>query len=73
VRLLWQLGQDDPEHSVFTWAAANLPAPTLQNVDEIDLSLAVTELGCASEDLDRTWWRGTPGDLEGAALSTAHR
>ena len=39
VTLYWQLGEDDAEHSVFTWAAHNLDAATLTRVDELGLSV----------------------------------
>ncbi len=37
--LYWQLGEDNASDSMFTWAAANLPASTLANIDDMGLSL----------------------------------
>jgi hypothetical protein len=36
--LYWQLGEDDPEHSMFTWASS-LPSSTVRNLDQIGLSV----------------------------------
>lgn len=37
--LYWQLGEDDPAHSMFTWAKANLSPQVLATIDDLGVSL----------------------------------
>ncbi|NAZ86199.1 Tat pathway signal sequence [Kineococcus indalonis] len=37
--LYWQMGEGEPEESVFTWAARHLPAAAVGDVDDIGLSV----------------------------------
>ena len=53
--LYWQLGEDDPQHSVFTWAST-LPQSTVRNLDQIGLSVYPEDhpLGAAFDRVFRT-------------------
>ncbi|WP_433512122.1 hypothetical protein ACQP2T_51530 [Nonomuraea sp. CA-143628] len=56
VTLYWQLGTDKAEWSTFTWARANLPASTRQNIDVVTLSTYVEDapMGLAFDQVMRT-------------------
>ncbi|MCU1450605.1 MAG: hypothetical protein JWP02_2775 [Acidimicrobiales bacterium] len=43
VTLYWQLGEDDVAHSMFNWVAANLPAATRANIDDVGMSMYVED------------------------------
>jgi hypothetical protein len=37
--LYWQLGEDAPRYSMFTWASRNLSAGTMTDIDDVGISL----------------------------------
>jgi hypothetical protein len=67
VTLYWQLGEDDVAHSMFNWAAANLPASTLANVDDIGMSVYVEDhpMGAAFDRVMSTMHATFPGQRIG--------
>jgi hypothetical protein len=65
--LYWQLGEDDPAHSMFNWAAANLSAATLANIDDIGMSMYVEDhpMGAAFDRVMNTLHATFPGQRIG--------
>jgi hypothetical protein len=59
--LYWQLGEDEPEHSVFAWLDAHPDA--LRDVDDVGLSIYPDQhpLGASLERVMRTLHRRLPG------------
>jgi hypothetical protein len=59
--LYWQLGEDDPQHSVFSWASS-LPRSTVRNLDQIGLSVYPEDhpLGAAFDRVFRTMHEAFP-------------
>jgi hypothetical protein len=59
--LYWQLGEDDAEHSLFTWASS-LPQSTVRNLDQIGLSVYPEDhpLGAAFDRVFRTLHEAFP-------------
>jgi hypothetical protein len=59
--LYWQLGEDVPANSLFTWAAS-LPASTLAHIDQVGLSVYPEEhpLGAAFDRVFQTLHRRFP-------------
>lgn len=37
--LFWQLGEDDPQYSMFTWVKKQLSADVMKNIDDVGISL----------------------------------
>lgn len=62
VTLYWQLGEDNPQHSMFNWARANLTSTILRHVDDIGISLYVEDhpMGLAFDRVMGTLHREFP-------------
>lgn len=63
VTFYWQLGEGEPEESLFTWAAEHLPDEALDDVDDLGLSVYPQEhpLGASLERVLRTLRAAYPG------------